>query len=81
MAKQIDSKVILERLNNLIKTNGKDHKTIIDQVTKTNGTVCVHDTRLDKIENWKSKISGALIVLNIIVVPVLLYLVYTYFAR
>jgi len=76
MSEKPDIKVLLERVDNLIETNKNEHKTIIDQVRKTNGTLGVHDVRIGKLERWKSTITGALIVINVIIVPILLYLIY-----
>ena len=73
-----DIKVILERLTNFIETNADEHKTIIDQVKRTNGGLGVHDTRLDKLERWRSTITGALIIINLVVVPSVLYLIFKY---
>ena len=75
MQESLNVKVVIERLDNLIETNKNEHKTIIDQVRKTNGTIGVHDTRIDRLERWRSTITGALIIINLIIVPVLLYLI------
>lgn len=60
---EIPEKVIMERLNTFIKQNTIDHKEIIDQVTKTNGSVA-------NIQRWRYMVTGALIIMNIFFVPI-----------
>ena len=69
MLKTTDICVIIERLNNLIASNTEDHKQILTQTTKTNGTV-------SEIKEWKAKAQGGFIVINVIVVPVVLWLLF-----
>jgi len=64
--------IILERLDNFIEVNGKEHKAILDQVIKTN-------SRVDKLEVWRGFITGGLLIISIFIVPILLYLIYKNF--
>jgi len=64
----MEDKVILERLNNLIDTNKKEHESILIQTTKTNGTVA-------KIQKWKYMITGGFVLSNIIIVPIVVALI------
>lgn len=65
---------IVERLDNLIETNRDEHEKIINQTTKTNG-------RLNEIEKWKERVTGGLIVINIFVIPVIMFLLYERLTR
>ena len=67
--KKISNEVICERLENFFRENKSDHEQIITQTTKTNGSVA-------SLQKWRYQITGALIVLNIFVVPIILFLVY-----
>lgn len=64
---KITNEVLNEKLENLIKTNCKEHKEILEQTTTTNN-------RVGKLENLKNKIIGGLVVVNIILIPIFLYL-------
>ena len=68
MKKQITLEVLDERLTNWFRENKEDHETIIVQTTKTNG-------RVTELEGWKSKMTGALIILNVIVWPLVLFFI------
>lgn len=63
-----DTDVICERLDNLIKTNKEEHGRIIEQTTKTNGSV-------KEIQKWKERINGGFIVSNAIIIPILITLI------
>ncbi len=65
---EIDNDVLLERINNLIDTNSKDHKVLIEQTTRTNG-------RVTKLEAWRNIITGGLLILNVVVWPIILFLI------
>lgn len=82
MAKDIkeqkEQAVILERLNNLISTNKEEHSQILEQVKKTNGSVCSHEKEIKKLNKYKDYLSGALVIVNLFVVPVLIWLVYAH---
>lgn len=54
-----------ELINEKFADNDKSHAAILAQTTKTNG-------RVNHIEDWKSKVTGALIIMNIILVPIAL---------
>lgn len=71
MSKPITNEVLCERLDNLIKDNSEDHQKIIIQTTRTNGTVSKHET-------WLNRIIGGMIISNIVLVPILLYLLFEY---
>jgi hypothetical protein len=66
---QITLEILDERLNNFFRENKEDHNTIITQTTKTNG-------RVSCLEVWKNRITGGMIVLNIFMVPTLMYLLF-----
>ena len=70
--KKLTLDVIDERLNNFFRENKEDHVAIITQTTKTNGSVA-------SLQKWRYQITGALIVLNIFIVPIILFLVYKQF--
>jgi len=65
----IETDVIIERLDNLIRENKENHEKILEQTTKTN-------SRVSHLEDWKAKATGGFIVLNILVVPVVMWLFY-----
>ena len=55
-------------------TNQTLHEILVrveKQVTKTNG-------RVIDLENWKNKIKGALIIMNIILIPLTLFIITKY---
>jgi hypothetical protein len=70
----ITNELLLERLENLIDTNKSEHSKLLEQVTRTNG-------RVTAIEAWKNVASGVTMVLNIIVIPILLYLLYLHLTK
>lgn len=53
----------------LIETNKEEHKEIITQVKTTNG-------RVNNIEKWKERATGFFIALQIIILPILFFLLY-----
>lgn len=55
--------VLLEKIENILKKN----EEILAQTTKTNG-------RVSKLETWQNRIIGAMVLMNIIGVPVLVAL-------
>ena len=67
---------ILERVNNLIATNKSEHEAILAQVRRTNGFVQEHEKDIKRLDVWKSRITGGLLVLNIVVLPVVFYLLF-----
>jgi hypothetical protein len=69
MEESLEQAKIVERLGNLMKTNKTEHEAILKQTTATNGKVA-------EIIKWKERMTGGIVVLNIIVVPVLLFLLY-----
>ena len=54
--------------NEKFDTNEKAHEELITQTKKTNG-------RVSALENWKNRVIGALIMTNIIFVPIILIIV------
>jgi hypothetical protein len=71
MTKQtIENDVLLERINNLIETNRTEHEAILTQTTKTNG-------RVTKLESWQNRIIGGMVIVDIIVLPLVLWWITT----
>ena len=68
---EITIEVLNEKLSNFFRENKEDHTEIIKQTTKTNGTV-------QDLQRWRYTMTGGLCILNIFIVPVLLWLVYKY---
>ena len=60
----VTNEVLMERLNNLIETNSREHAEIKEQVEKTNGSVA-------NLKIWKGVMQGAVGVLTVIVIPLL----------
>lgn len=60
--------VIIERLDNFIKVNKEQHDSILEQVTKTNGSVA-------GIQKWRYMITGGIIISNIIIVPIIIAII------
>lgn len=56
--------VIVERLDNFRTENAKEHAALLEQTTRTNGTVA-------DLVWWKGITIGALIILNLFAVPVI----------
>jgi hypothetical protein len=75
---KISQEVLVERIDGLrelinqkFEDNNNSHDAILAQVTKTNG-------RVNCIEAWKSKVTGALIVMNVLLIPIALMFVQSY---
>jgi len=66
---KITNEVLCERLENFFRENKGDHEMIIAQTTKTNGSVA-------SLQKWRYQITGGMIVLNIFIVPIVLFLLY-----
>ena len=60
--------VIIERLDNFIEVNKEQHDSILEQVTKTNGSVA-------GIQKWRYMITGGIIISNIIIVPIIIAII------
>lgn len=60
--------VLCERMENFFRENKEEHTQIIEQTTKTNGSV-------KDLQKWRYQITGGIIVLNIFLVPIVLFLV------
>ena len=78
----ISNEVLAERIsgvshliNEKFNTNDISHEAILTQIKKTNGTVIVNTQRITNIEEWKNRIIGALIMTNIILLPVLFIII------
>jgi hypothetical protein len=67
---KIENDVLLERINNLIDTNRTEHEAILKQTTKTNG-------RVTKLESWQNRIIGGMVIVDIIVLPLVLWWITT----
>ena len=74
----MNEELILQKLSALDNLNREQHQTIlaktdaiITQTTRTNG-------RVSKLEIWMNRAIGAVIVINLFVVPVLMWLVYAH---
>lgn len=67
---------IRERLDNLIGQNKEDHDTILTQVKRINGFVQDHDKDIRNLENWKNRIVGGLVIINIFILPILFWLIF-----
>ena len=74
----MNEELILSKLSSLDALNREQHQTIlaktdaiITQTTRTNG-------RVSKLEIWMNRAIGAVIVINLFVVPVLMWLVYAH---
>jgi hypothetical protein len=63
--------IVIERLDNLKSDNAQEHKAILDQVLKTNGAVA-------DIQKWRYLITGALVIMNIFIVPIIVAVVVKY---
>lgn len=60
----INLAVIVERIKNFQEENKQQFCTLFEQVKKTNGSVA-------DIQKWRFMITGALVIMNIILVPVI----------
>ena len=62
----------------LEKLSGQDDQLelIKVQTTKTNGHVADAFSRIDSLNGWRNKLTGAMVISNIFIVPVLMYLLY-----
>jgi hypothetical protein len=67
----MNEEVILERLNNLINDNKEEHKSILAQVTKTNGSVA-------DIQRWRYIATGVILLMNVLILPIILAVVIQY---
>ena len=78
MSDTVSNKVLLAKLESMAdvvlannSSNHEAHQAILVQTTKTNG-------RVTALEKTKNMLTGGLIFVNIIVVPIFLYLVLKY---
>jgi hypothetical protein len=73
---KITNEVLLEKLENLIKSNADEHKRILEQTTKTNGNVSnlqiFQATQIEKNKSLKTLIS-ILIAIGILIVGLFLW--------
>jgi hypothetical protein len=77
----MNEELILQKLSALDALNREQHNTIlaktdaiISQTTKTNG-------RVSKLEVWMNRGIGAMAIINLFVVPVLMWLVYAHLEK
>lgn len=59
--------VIVERLDNLLEENSKEHEAILKQTTSTNG-------RVKKLEMWRFGMVMAGSVITFAVIPLIMYI-------
>ena len=60
---------INQKLDDFKIDNKEEHKAILFQTTKTNGTIA-------DIQKWRYTVTGGLIVINSFILPILLWLIY-----
>ena len=72
-------KGLKELFNEKFRENEKSHDAILDQTKKTNGNVIGNAQRITRVEEWKNKVVGALIMTNIIILPILFIVVKNWF--
>ena len=48
----------------------RDIKGVNDRLDRINGTVAKNSNRLDTLENWKSNVTGRILVISIVTVPI-----------
>jgi len=60
--------IVIERLDNFKTDNAQEHKAILEQVKKMNGSIA-------EIQKWRFLTTGALIIMNIFIVPIILAVV------
>ena len=53
---------------------------VLEQTTRTNGTVIKHSDQIDKLESWRDKLAGALIPISIIS-PIVAGLLVSYLSK
>ena len=78
MKSDVSNEVLLAKLESMADvvlanntSNHEAHQAILVQVTRTNG-------RVTALEKTKNMLTGGLIFINVIVVPILLYLIFKY---
>ena len=79
MSSGISNEVLCEKLEGVIhlinekfNNNETEHGAILEQTKKTNG-------RVSTLESWKAMIIGALIMTNIIILPMLFMIINNWF--
>ncbi len=53
---------------------------VLEQTTRTNGTVIKHSQQIDELESWRDKLAGALIPISI-ASPVVAGLIVSYLSK
>ena len=55
-------------------------EAVLEQTTRTNGTVIKHSDQIDNLESWRDKLAGALIPISIIS-PIVAGLLVSYLSK
>ena len=66
--------VIIERIANLKEDNAQEHKFIIDRLDNINGSVA-------GIQQWRWILTGAIIIMNVFLVPIVLAVAINYLIK
>ena len=55
-------------------------EAVLEQTTRTNGTVIKHSDQIDELESWRDKLAGALIPISILS-PIFAGLIVSYLSK
>jgi len=66
--------IVIAKMGNDIEYLKKDVARILIQTTATNG-------KMAEIQRWKERMTGGIIVLNVIVLPTVMFLFYQYLSK